>query len=202
MKRSTATGHLVEMAEIASQWFELDGRDRWPLNEMWVSGDLLTLAETLELGAVVLVLDLPANELPWLAMHPTGESIGHQLRLGKRPIRWCYRPHAWPVWNHQNRRLARFWSAEAGLDSSTIDALRSRRLDRLDVVEPSDAALAEQLREELAVSRRHLRSMVSDYWERDWRRRHERFEESPEDHLWRAATAVTEILDALDDLRG
>jgi hypothetical protein len=202
MKRSTAVGHLVEMAEVASQWLELGDRDRWPLSEMWVTGELLTLAETLEAGAVVLVLDLPAEELPWLGMHPTGESIGHQLRLGKRPILWCYRPRAWPVWNHQHRRLARFWSAEGGLDSSTIDALRSRRLDRLNVVEPSADELVGQLREELAVSRRHLRSMLSDYWDRDWRRGHKRFDESPEDHLWRAATGVTEILDGLDDLKG
>jgi hypothetical protein len=169
---------------------------------MWVTGELLTLAESLDAGAVVLVLDLPAEELPWLALHPTGESIGYQLRLGKRPILWCYRPRAWPVWNCQHRRLARFWSAEGGLDSSTIDALRSRRLDRLDVVEPFDDELVEQLRKELAVSRRHLRAMLSDYWERDWRRDHKGFEESPQDHLWRAATAVTEILDALDDLTG
>jgi hypothetical protein len=170
MKRSTAIGHLVEVAEVASEWFELGARDQWPLSEMWVAGELLTSADSVDAGAVVLVLDLPAKELPWLAIHPTGESIGYQLRLGKRPIRWCYRPRAWPVWNHQHRRLARFWSAERGLDSSTIDALRSRRLDRLDVVEPSIDELAGQLRTELAVSRRHLRSMLSDYWDRDGRR--------------------------------
>lgn len=202
MKRSTAIGHLVEMAEVASQWLEVGGPSRWPLSEMWVTGELLTLAETLDSGAVVLVLDLPVEELPWLAMHPTGESIGHQLRLGKRPIRWCYRPRAWPVWNCQDRRLARFWSAGGGLDSSTIDALRSRRLDRLDVVEPSADEIAEQLRTELAVSRRHLRSMLNDYWEYDWRRRHKGYDESPQGHLWRAASAVTDILDGLDDLKG
>jgi hypothetical protein len=202
MKRSTAIGHLVEMAEVASQWLEVGGPDRWPLNEMWVSGELPTLAETLDAGSVVLVLDLPAEELPWLAMHPTGESIGYQLRLGKRPIHWCYRPRAWPVWNHQNRRLARFWSAEGGLDSSAIDALRSRRLDRLDVIEPSDDELAGQLRQELAVSREHLRSVLEGYWDRDWRKNHKGYDESPQDHLWRAASAVTDILDALDDLKG
>jgi hypothetical protein len=205
VKRSTAINHLVEMAEVATDWLrfrESDSPIGWPLEEMWVTGDLLGLADTLDAGAVVLVLDVPCEELPWLAMHPTGESVGHQLRLGKRPIRWCYRPRAWPVWNHQHRRLARFWSAEGGLDSSTIEALRSRRLDRLDVVEPSAAELAELLRKELVVSRQHLRSMLDDYWERDWRRDHKGYDESPEDHLWRAATAVTEMLDALDDLQG
>jgi hypothetical protein len=199
MKRTTAIGHLVEMAEEASQWLEV-GRDRWPLKEMWVTGELLTLSDTLDVAAVVLVLDLPAEELPWLAVHPTGESVSHQLRLGKRPIFWCYRPSAWPVWTYRHRRLARFWSAEDGLDVSAIDAVRSRRLDRLDVVEPSDDELAEQLREELVVSREHLRSVLDGYWDRDWRRSHKGFDESPEDHLWRAATAVSEMLDALGQL--
>jgi hypothetical protein len=202
VKRSTAIGHLVEMADVASQFAELGNRNRWPLTEMWVTGELLTLAETLEAGAVVLVLDLPAEELPWLAMHPAGESVGHHLRLGKRPIRWCFRPSAWPVWTYQHRRVARFWSADSGVDSSAIDTLRSRRLDRLDVVEPSNGELAKQLRQELTVSREHLRSVLEGYWDYDWRRRHKGYDESPEEHLWRAATAVTEILDGLDDLKG
>lgn len=58
--------------------------------------------------------------------------------------------------------------------------------------------LAAQLREELAVSHRHLRAMLDTYWDRDWRRDHSGHEESPEDHLWRAATAVTDIWAALD----
>ena len=56
MKRSTAIGHLVEMADVASQRLELGDRRRWPLSGMWVTGELLTLAETLDAGAVVLVL--------------------------------------------------------------------------------------------------------------------------------------------------
>jgi len=201
MKRSTAIGHLVEMAEVASQWQEVGGRGHWPLTEMWVAGKLLSLTDTLESGAVVLVLDLPAKELPPLAMHPTAEAIGHQLRLGKRPFLWWYRPRTWPVWTYDYRQVVKFWSADSGLDSSAIEALRSRRLDRLAIVEPSDDELAIQLRTELVASREHLRSMLEVYWDRDWRRRHKSYDESPEDHLWRAATAVSEILDAVDKLK-
>lgn len=197
MKRSTAIGHLVEMADVASQQQEIG---EWPLSEMWVSGDLLSLAQSLEAGAVTLVLDLPAEELPWIAKHRTGEAVGHQLRLGKRPLHWCYRPRAWPAWTYQHRRVVKFWSAESGLDSSAIEALRSRRLDRLAVVEPSDEELATQLRAELAVSREHLRSVLEGYWDRDWRRSHKGYDESPEEHLWRAATAVSEMLDAVGEL--
>jgi hypothetical protein len=203
VKRSTAIGHLVEMAEVAAERLRLRDSDiGWPLEEMWVTGDLLGLADTFEAGSVVLVLDVPAEELPWLARHPAGEWVGDQLRLGKRPMRWCYRPLAWPVWNHEQRRLVRFWSARGGLDTTVIDALRSRRLHHLEVVEPDVDELAEQLRAELTVSRRHLRTVLDHYWDRDWRRQHTGYDESPEDHLWRAATATTEISDALDSFGG
>jgi hypothetical protein len=101
---------------------------------------------------------------------------------------------------HQHRRLARYWSAGAGLDDSVIDALRTRRLDGLEVVEPTADELARQLLAELPVSRRHLRTVVERYWDEGWRREHKGCDESPEDHLWRAAAAVSEMQDALDEL--
>lgn len=193
--------HLIEMAEVASDRLQLRETDfGWPLEELWVTGDLLGFAESVEVGSVVLVLDLPADELPWLALHPAGEWAGHELHLGKRPMRWSYRPLTWPVWNHTHRRLVRFWSAADGLDMGVIDALETRRFDGLVAAEPSKEHLVEQLQEELLVSRSHLRAMLHRYWDRDWRREHKGYDESPEDHLWRAASAVSEIQDALDDL--
>jgi hypothetical protein len=199
VKRSTAIGHLVEMGEVATERLGLRETDiGWPLEEMWLSGDLLGPADTLEACSVVLVLDIPHEDLPWLARHPAGEWIGDQLRLGKRPVHWCYRPLAWPVWNPDHRRLARFWTARHGTDSAAIDALRSRRLGDLPVVGPSDDQLTAQMHEELAVSRRHLRAVLDGYWEPTWRRHHKGHDESPEDHLWRAAIAIADILDTLD----
>ena len=202
MKRSTAIGHLVETGEVSSERLRFRGTDiGWPVEELWVTGDLLGLADAVDAGSVVVVLDVPSDEAPWLAINPAGEWAGDQLRLRKRPLPWCYRPLGWPVWNHQHRRLVRYWSAEAGLDDSVIDALRTRRLDRLDAVEPTAHELAHQLRDELPVSRTHLRTVVQRYWDRDWRRQHKGYDESPEDHLWRAAAAVTEMQDALDGLK-
>jgi hypothetical protein len=199
VKRSTAIRHLVEMAEEASDSLRFrETNFGWPLEELWVTGELLGLADTVEVGTVVLVLGVPADEMPWLALHPAGESVGALLRVGKRPMLWCYRPLAWPVWNHRHRCLARFWSANAGTDAAVVEALRSRRLDNLTFAEPSTRELEEQLREELAVSRRHLRAVLDGYWSHDWRRRHKGYDATPEDHLWRAATAVTEIQDALE----
>ena len=202
MKRSTAIGHLVETGEVSSERLRFRGTDiGWPVEELWVTGDLLGLADAVEAVLVVVVLDVPPEEAPWLAINPGGEWAGDQLRLRKPPLLWCYRPLGWPAWNHQHRRLVRYWSAEAGLDDYVMDALRTNRLDRLDVVEPTAHELASQLREELPVSRRHLRTVIQRYWDRDWRRQHKGYDESPEDHLWRAAAAVTEMQDALDGLK-
>ena len=187
------------MASLASERLVLRGSDiGWPVEELWVTGDLLSLADVVDGGSVVVVLDFAVDELPWLALHPSGAWINEQLRLGKRPMQWCFRPVAWPAWNHQNRRLVRFWSADGGLDEAAMAALKDRRLDRVRVVEPSGGELVDQLGEELAVSRRYLRDVLDRYWDQSWRRGHKAFDELPEDHLWRAAQAVREIEDALD----
>ena len=157
MKRSTAIGHLVETGEVSSGQLRFRGTDiGWPVEELWVTGDLLGLGDTVDGGSVVVVLDVPPDEAPWLAINHAGEWAGDQLRLRKRPLLWCYRPIGWPVWNHQHRRLVRYWSAGAGLDDTVIDAL--------------------------------------------WRRENKGYDESPENHLWRAAAAVSEMQDALDEL--
>lgn len=199
MKRATATRHLVEMGAAAD---DLVDRARAlgaaPLTELWVTGDLLTPTDTLEWGSVVLVLDLPPDQLTWLARDATAEWVGAQLRLGKRPMGWSYRPAAWPVWNVRDRRLARFWADGAGIDDAAIEALRERQLDRLAVVEAAVGEWTAQLTVELVASRRHLRDVLDHFEDRDWRRAHTGVDESPGDHLWRAAQAVTDLLDALD----
>ena len=92
----------------------------------------------------------------------------------------------------------RFWSASSGLDATVIEALGARRFERLNVAEPTADALASRLREELLVSRHHPRDVLAHFWDRDWRKKHKSHAASPEDHLWRAATAVSDIQDALD----
>ena len=186
------------MADVAGDNMRLRDTDiGWPLEEMWVTGDLLGSADPIESGEVVLLLDVPPDELPWLAMHPVGEWVGEQLRLGKRPFLWWYRPSVWPAWNQEHRRLARFWTAADGLDQAVIEALRSQHFDDMAVVEPSPAELVEQLGVELDAARRHLRSVLDQYWSDRWRREHKGYGGSPEDHLWRAGRAVSLLLDAV-----
>ena len=201
MKRQTAVRHLVETAALATEGLRFRGSDvGWPLLELWVAGDLLTDARSIENQAVVMVLDMPPEQLPWLARHPAGEWVGDHLRLPKRPMSWYYRPAARPVWNHQNRRLVRFWSADGGTDEDAVDGLRMPSRDPSGVVAPSTEELATQLRTELRVSERHLRETVDRYWDREWRRQHSGYDTSPDEHLWRAAAAVTEMQEALEHI--
>ena len=196
VKRSTAIRHLVEMAEVATEHANLaQPLVDWPLVEMWVGGQLLERADEVDHATVVLMIDLPPDELPWLAVHPSAEWVGELLRLGKRPMLWSYRPAVWPAWTHRNPRVARFWSASDGIQSGLVDELRSGA--PADLIEPDPNELSAQIGVELEVSRSHLRSILDQYWDRDWRRNN-RHGTSPEDQLWRAATAVTELEDALD----
>lgn len=103
-------------------------------------------------------------------------------------------------WGPEHWRLVRFWTACDGIDGAVVEALRSARFDDLAVIEPTDQELTAQMPDELERSRRHLRAIVDNYWDLDWRRQHKGPDESPEDHLWRAATAVADILDTLDTL--
>jgi hypothetical protein len=197
VKRSTAIRHLVELADAASDRLRLRTTEiGWPLDELWVTGALLDPVDELEHGSVVLMIDLPPDELPWLAMHPTAEWIGDQLRIGKRPLWWCYRPAVWPPWTYRDRRVAKFWSATGGLDAEVIDALRARHPPPT-AIEPERVELLEQLDVEHAMAKAHLRSILDLYWDQEWRRAN-RHGTSPEDQLWRAATAVTEIETAID----
>ena len=190
------------MADVASEALQRGGSGvGWLLEELWVTGELLEQSSELEAGSVVLVLDVPPDELPWLAVHPAAEGVGAQLRLGKRPFFWSYRPLLWPVWNQRHRRLARFWSARSGVDTAVVEAIQEGRLGDLAVVEPSTPELVDQLRVESDASGRHLRTVLASYWDSDWRRLHKGVDTSPEDQLWRAAQATVEITDALQELQ-
>jgi hypothetical protein len=98
--------------------------------------------------------------------------------------------------------VLRFWSAKSGPDLEAIGDLRERRFDKLRLVEPTAAELADQLEVELDTCRRHLHRVLDRYWDDDWRREHKGFGVHPEDHLWRAAEAVHQIEAALADAGG
>jgi hypothetical protein len=197
MRYATAVGHLQTIGEEATSYHErLDGSPiPWPLAQLWVGGDLLDGPPELELTTIVLMLDEPAAEVPWLALNRGGEWVAGELRLPKLPVRWFYRPAAYPAWSHEVRRVVRFWS-EGHLDRDAIEGLRGSRFEQLNVVQPTPSELAAQVATDLADSRRHLAKVLDGYWDRKWRAEHKGLGASLDDHLWRAAQAVRELEEA------
>jgi hypothetical protein len=199
VKRSTAIGHLVEMAGVATDGLRWRGTpDEGAPLELWVAGELLDAVDTLEFGAVVMVLDLAPAELPWLHRHAADDDAAHLLGLGKRPLFWAARPRGWPAWNPTYRRVARYWSADEGLDEAMIDALRQKRFDDVEIVAPTAHELREQCERELSVSRDHLRAVLERYWDDSWRRQQRGRDRTPDDTLWRAAKGLMDLQDVLD----
>ncbi|MDF1598059.1 MAG: hypothetical protein P1T08_18460 [Acidimicrobiia bacterium] len=196
MKYSTAIGRLRQVADDLT-----DHTSSWRdsvIVEAHVFGDLLTGPDTIEVIWMAQVVDLPVEEVTWLARPAQAEATASILRFDKYPLRWWWRPTTWPVWNHAISRPVRFWSRELGPDHTTLGLLADRRLGELAVLEPADRAVYRaQLQTELEASRRHLGRVVDSYHDRDWRRDHQGFGVYPEDHLWWATQGFLELDDAL-----
>jgi hypothetical protein len=64
VKRATAVRHVREMAEEARRLVRLRETEiGWPLEELWVAGDLVGDRQMIEAGAVVLMVDVQPEEL-------------------------------------------------------------------------------------------------------------------------------------------
>jgi len=144
---------------------------------------------------VLLLVDVPVEDLPWRTLNPTEVAIANLLRMDKLPIWRHGRPSNWPAWNAENRRVRRFWHIDEGTDTEMIDTLRKGDPVEPITVEPNE--FIEQMRTEYQVSRAHLRTVLDEYRERDWRTEHRGHGIYPEDHLWRAAYGLQQIEEAL-----
>lgn len=202
MKRSTLVRHFREIADEAARLAGFDPAtfDPPPLVEVWVGGDLVEPGADVDHVVAILVFDLPADELPEVALHDAELAMWHVLRVGKRPIIWRSRPGSRPPWSHLERRVARVWSREDGHDAANLGGLATADLEAVDVVAPTDQELVSWLRAEIPRSESHLRTVLDGYWEGDWRRAHTGGGIHPDDHLWRASWAVQSMRDALAEL--
>jgi len=202
MKRSVAVKHVRELVQAAATQCAIAERSAqpWPLQEVWVAGDLLGVDHEFEHGDVVLVFDLPAKELPWLALHPVADWVAQLLGLAKRPIRWSYRPRDWPAWNLHDRRVVRVWRRGEESNEVQMQILGRARPDMFNLTEPSDDEVLHQLTIELGAAHEHLRFVVDRYWDPQWRREQTGY--SCDDVLWRAAGAVADLADAVANLDG
>jgi hypothetical protein len=196
VKYSTAVGRLRQVAgdlgDDASSWGDS------VLVEAHVFGDVLTGPDTVDVICLALVVDLPVDEVSWLARPAPAEAAVSLLRFDKYPLRWWWRPVGWPVWNQEISRSVRFWSRPDGPDELALAWLAERRLSDLEYQEPGNVQeYRAQLATELETSRRHLEHVVDSYHDRSWRRDHKGFGVYPEDHLWWAARGWLELDDAL-----
>jgi hypothetical protein len=79
-------------------------------------------------GGLVAIYESPAQNRRFrfvLEQQRTLASTSARVKrpVGKRPFAWTYRPSAGPVWNHHNRRLARFWSADRGTHTGVLELI-------------------------------------------------------------------------------
>jgi len=144
---------------------------------------------------VVLVLNLPPQEVVWGTSPRGTEWLADRLRLSKGGYCYWWRSHLDPVWNHHVREPVRFWSHD-GPDEDVLQALAERRFADLPRQEPSPAARGDQLAGEVDVALGHLREVHAGYWDRDWRREHRGLGRYPENELWEAVNAYLELRDA------
>lgn len=174
----------------------------WPpeaafLLEAYVFGEVLEGADPLEYVEVVLVLNLPPEEVVWES-NPHGTLwLADRLRLSKGGFAFWWRSHLDPVWNHHIRGPVRFWSHE-GPDERVLRALAERRFGDLPRLTPSPRAQREQLAAELDAALSHMRAVHASYWDGDWRQEHRGLGRYPEHHLWEAVRGYLDLHDAAD----
>jgi hypothetical protein len=196
MRYNTAVGKLRTLAR-ACEVFK-----RWPpeqplLQAAYTFGDLLSGADPLEQVQVVLVLNLPPEELPWAA-HPARLSwLAGDLRLDKGGFAWWWRSQQEPLTNPVIRGPVRFWSRQ-GPDEDVLDALAGRRFDALRRVTPSPDAGRARLDSDRAAALSYLRAVRDSYWEPSWRREHRGPGHYPEQDLWEAVEGYLDLHDAAD----
>ncbi len=194
MKRSTALGHLEHIAAEATRYGEMQP-EGWPLNSMWIADDILDAPDTLDVVTMLLLMDVPVEELTWRALNRVEVAIAETMRIDKAPIWRHGRPSAWPAWNAENRRVRRFWHITEGTNTEAIETLRQGKAIEPIAVEPH--VFIEQMQTEYGVSRAHLNTVLDEYWEHPWRKAHKGYGIHPEDHLWRAAYGLQQIEEAL-----
>ncbi len=203
MKRTTVVRHLREIAERADDVARRMTVDlgATALTEIWTGGDVCSSNGLAEQSELVLVLDLSADEVPVLALHPDQLFWASWLDLRHHPLLLRAVSAEMPPWDHLRREVARIWSLDDGPETAVLDALQDGRGSEVSLA-PTDLELGAFITHHLPRSRSHLRDILDHYWDSSWRAEHTNRGDyvHPDDHLWRAAEAVQSMEDALADL--
>lgn len=199
MRYMTAVGRLRTVAEACHRWGSIqDGLTEARLTAAYAYGPVLEEPGLdLEFVHVALVIDLPADELPWGAEPPQCSSLAAVLRLDKAPVLWRFRPSERPVWNHAIHRPLPIWTTLGGVQSEALDSLAELRAEPFRLPEPGMTELVDQTERELEASSAHLRAVRDRYWDDiAWRRAHRGDGRYPENYLWDAVDGYLDLLDA------
>ena len=198
MKWTRAVHHLQELAQGCQDMAERSVTI-FPLRvtSLWAFGDVLTSQDDLERLQVVLVVDLPPDQVAWLCPPAGAEHWSHATALSKKPVLALWRSSRAPLWNHRIRSPLLIWDEHGVWDKSgdhevdACSALRDGTAQSLRLPEPAPAEMASRLAAELAVSLQALKSATAAYQER-------RFSpgtlEPLADAMWHASTGYLDIL--------
>ncbi|MEV4291996.1 hypothetical protein AB0K40_41380 [Nonomuraea bangladeshensis] len=195
MQYRRAVQRLRRLAETCDQTRRVAAAEPF-LRAAYVFGGLLEGADPVDALEVVLVLNLPPEEVTWGSQPPGTAWLVDFLELDKGGIVYWWRSRSDPVWNHHIREPVRFWSVEEGTDQDVLDALRDRRTALLRRETPGSAQdVRARTAEEREAALEHLREVHRSYWDRKWRRDHRGIGRYPEHHLWEAVEGYLELLD-------
>ncbi|MFD1147390.1 DUF7711 family protein [Saccharothrix hoggarensis] len=169
MKWSRAVRHVEELAAKCGELAGLSGAIH-PLRvvELWAVGEILGEARDVDRVTVALVVDLPVDDVPWLAEPHGAEHWANAARVARNPIRPLWRSARAPVWNHGVDRPALVWSEVDGTVEATLAALVDGRGERVRLPAPGPDEFRARLRDELAVSLRALRRQTREYEDKRW----------------------------------
>ncbi|WP_232663265.1 DUF7711 family protein [Pseudonocardia sp. TRM90224] len=195
MKWTRAVHHLRSLAE---QCGDMAGKPEsiFPLRvrQVWAFGELLGEQRDLDQVQAALVVDLPVEDLPWLAEPQGAEHWMNATRTNKNPVRVCWRSMHAPVWNHEVERPALVWDIEAGVDEKVLDALTNARAEPFRQQAPTAEERRARIDDELAVCLQALRRNTKAYDERRWGRGSQT---SAADRLWLTCEGYLDVLDAV-----
>jgi hypothetical protein len=204
MKWTRALHHLEQLATACA---DLATRPAtiFPLRvtELWTFGEILDSRDDVSVLPVVLGVDKPVDDVPWMCPPPGAEHWSNATRLSTSPALAMWRSTRAPLWNHHIRRPLLIWAESHGEESGVgldglsgvategLSALRSGTAEALRLPEPSPDELTSRLEAELVVSRRALESATAAYEQR-------RFGagklEPTADALWRAGAGYLDVL--------
>jgi hypothetical protein len=209
MKWTRALHHLEQLAAACA---DLSTRPAtiFPLRvtSLWTFGEVLDSRDDLSILPVVLAVDRPVEDVPWMCPPVGAEHWSNATRVSTSPVVAMWRSTRAPLWNHHIRRPLLIWDEsappqgtlgdDAGVAVDGLSALRNGTAEALRLPETSPGELSARLEAELAVSLHALESATTAYEQR-------RFgagkQEPTADALWRAGTGCLDVIQAVRSLR-